>query len=224
MCQPKLLSRAGASDTEPEMLFYADCGPRIPSMARYALLLFAILLQPQPILAEDKPGLIAHPLVTLHTTEGDIVLELDYKRAPYTVENFVQLAESGYYDGTIFHRVVRNFVVQGGGFDTEYEGKEAAASIPNESGNGLSNRRGTVALARTNEPHSGNAQFFINVRDNVALNPQADRWGYAVFGKVITGMEFVDVIASLPTGPGGPFKSEVPTLPIIIEKVSVEAR
>ncbi len=205
------------------MLFSQAQLRRDPKMHKRLLVLLA-LIPMATAFAQDTDGLIAHPQVTLHTTEGDIVIELDTNRAPYTVANFIRLAESGYFNDTIFHRVVRNFVIQGGGFDKKFEAKEDDTRVPNESGNGLSNRRGTIAMARTNDPHSANSQFFVNVRDNVMLDPQADRWGYAVFGKVTDGMEFVDVISSLPTGPGGPFDSEVPNLPIIIERVSVTAR
>lgn len=166
--------------------------------------------------AADVPS---YPQVEIRTTEGVIVLELNGKRAPLTVTHFLSLVESGFYKGTVFHRVVPDFVVQGGGFDAKYQLREPDATIPNESGNGLSNQRGTVAMARTNDPHSANTQFFVNLVDNEKLDPNPDRWGYAVFGAVIYGMDVVDAIASLPTGPGGPFPSDVPTLPIIIEDV-----
>ncbi|MEM8981999.1 MAG: peptidylprolyl isomerase [Pseudomonadota bacterium] len=167
--------------------------------------------------------MIAHPQVALTTSEGRIVIELDAKRAPLTAERFVGLVRQGYYDGLIFHRVVRNFVIQAGGYDTKYESEETDEGLPNESGNGLSNLRGTVAMARTSDPHSAGAQFFINIANNTMLNPdiQRQRWGYAVFGRVIEGMDIVDTISSLPTGPGGPFKKEVPALPVIIEKATV---
>lgn len=167
--------------------------------------------------------LIAHPQVSLKTSEGRIVIELDAKRAPLTAERFVELVRTGYYDGLIFHRVVRNFVIQAGGYDTKYKSEETKDGLANESGNGLSNLRGTVAMARTSEPHSAGAQFFINIANNTMLDPdiQRQRWGYAVFGRVIEGMDIVDTISSLPTGPGGPFKKEVPALPVIIEKATV---
>ena len=169
--------------------------------------------------AADK--LIAHPQVAIETTEGRIVVELDTRRAPLTVERFVTLVRKGYYDGLIFHRVDRDFVIQAGGYNAKYESPESEDGIPNESGNGLSNTRGTIALARTADPHSGNAQFFINLRDNTMLDPRPDRWGYAVFGEVIEGMDVVDAINQLPTGPAGPFAKDAPQFPIIIEKATV---
>lgn len=165
---------------------------------------------------------IAHPLVELQTTEGRIVLELDTRRAPLTVANFLALARAGKLDGTMFHRVVRDFVIQAGGYDAKYEVREDdTATVANESGNGLSNRRGTIAMARTEDPHSAASQFYINLADNGQLDPRPDRWGYAVFGKVVEGMDVVDGIGNLPTGPGGPFDRSVPALPVIIEKVTV---
>ncbi len=169
-----------------------------------------------PAVGKDVPS---YPQVEIRTTEGSIVLELNGKRAPLTVAHFLQLVENGFYRGTVFHRIVRDFVIQGGGYDARYALKEPDGTVPNESGNGLSNERGTVAMARTNDPHSANTQFFINLADNTQLDPQPERWGYAVFGAVIHGMDVVDDIATLPTGPGGPFPSEVPTLSVIIEDV-----
>lgn len=165
--------------------------------------------------------LIAHPQVKLETTEGVIVIELDTKRAPLSVAHFVKLTRNGFYDGTIFHRVARDFVVQGGGYSTKFVEKEDSETLANESGNGLTNRRGTIAMARTDDPHSANSQFFINVSDNTQLDPRSDRWGYAVFGKVIEGMDVVDGIASLPTGPGGSLPKEVPLLQVVIKKATV---
>ena len=154
----------------------------------------------------------------LQTSEGDILLELDGRRAPLTVGHFLELVEDGYFDGTIFHRVIPDFMVQGGGYTRDFALKEPEGSIPNESGNGLPNLRGTVAMARQSEPHTAMAQFFINVADNQGLNPRPDRWGYAVFGYVIEGMEVVDKIAETPTGPAGPFAQDVPVATIVIEK------
>jgi len=146
------------------------------------------------------------------------VLELNGRRAPLTVAHFLSLVESDFYDGLVFHRIVPGFVIQGGGFTPKYTLKEPDDTIPNESGNGLSNERGTIAMARTSDPHSANTQFFINLVDNgPKLNPQPERWGYAVFGQVIYGMDVVDAIGTLPTGAGGPFPAEVPTMPVIIE-------
>ncbi len=170
-------------------------------------------------LAQDE--LPAYPRVMLETTEGNITLELDGRRAPLTVQNFVDLVKAGHYDGTIFHRVIRGFMIQGGGYDRDLKGVETEASVVNESGNGLINLRGTIAMARLNEPHTANAQFFINLVDNRRLDPQSTRWGYAVFGSVIEGMDVVDAIATLPTGPAGDFESDVPVVQVIIEKASL---
>jgi len=160
----------------------------------------------------------AHPWVMLETTEGSILLELDGRRAPLTVKNFLSLVDEGYFDGTIFHRVIPDFVAQAGGYTRDLEAKEPDGGIPNESGNGLANLRGTVTMAREDEPHTAMAQFFINIKDNRSLDPQPNRWGYAVFGYVIEGMDVVDRIAQLPTGPAGPFKQDVPVTPVVITK------
>lgn len=168
--------------------------------------------------ARADDGVPAHPWVMLETTEGDILLELDGRRAPLTVKNFLQRVDDGYYDGTLFHRVVPDYVIQAGGYTRDLEAKEPEGGIPNESGNGLPNLRGTVAMARLEAPHTAMAQFFINVTDNRGLDPQADRWGYAVFGYVIEGMDVVDEIAAIPTGPAGPLKSEVPVSAVVIER------
>ncbi len=159
------------------------------------------------------------PKVRVQTSLGSFVIELDAERAPLTVANFLQYVREGYYQGTIFHRVIANFVAQGGGYDAMYVEKPPHASIPNESGNGLSNRRGTVGLARTGLPHSGNNQFYLNLADNPPLDPQATRWGYTVFGRVVQGMEVVDAIGSVETGSGGPFENDLPAKPIVIEKI-----
>ena len=162
--------------------------------------------------------------VKLTTNMGDITLELDKEKAPNTVANFVEYVEAGHYDGLIFHRVIDNFMVQGGGYDSSYVQRSTRASIENEADNGLKNNDGTVAMARTNDPHSASSQFFINVKDNDFLNhssksPQG--WGYAVFGKVTGGMDVVEKIKQLPTGSGGPFGSDVPREPVIIQSASV---
>lgn len=162
----------------------------------------------------------AHPQIKLETTEGTIVLELDGRRAPITVRNFLDLVDSGYFDGTVFHRVIPNFMIQGGGYTADLKPKESGEPIANESGNGLPNMRGTIAMARTSDPHSATAQFFINVNDNDSLNPQPDRWGYAVFGYVIEGMEVADKIANVRTGPGGQFSRDVPVVPIVLTRAS----
>lgn len=171
--------------------------------------------------ADEVP---AHPYVEMITTEGRILLELDGREAPLTVAHFLELVDSGFYDGTIFHRVIPGFMAQGGGYTPDFKLKETDATIPNESGNGLSNLRGTIAMARTDDPHSANAQFFINVVDNGRLDPQKKgrdgRWGYTVFGQVIEGMDVVDKIVSGKTGAQGPFQSDVPLVPVVIKKMS----
>jgi len=157
--------------------------------------------------------------VRLATSAGDIVVELDPAKAPKSVANFLQYVKAGHYDGTIFHRVIANFMIQGGGMTADMKEKDTRAPIPLESNNGLLNQRGTVAMARTQDPNSATAQFFINVKDNDFLNQaQArDGNGYAVFGKVIQGMDVVDKIKDTPTGPG-----DVPLEPIVIKKATVE--
>jgi len=167
----------------------------------------------------------AHPYIKIETTEGNIVLELDGKQAPLTVGHVLKLVDSGFYDGLIFHRVIPGFMAQGGGFTPGLKLKKNGDTIPNESGNGLSNLRGTIAMARTGDPHSANSQFFINVsNENIRLNPNKNTvggsWGYTVFGYVIEGMEVVDKIVSVQTGPQGPFDSDVPLVPIVIKKMS----
>jgi len=161
--------------------------------------------------------------VTIATTVGQMTLELDADNAPKTVENFLSYANSGFYDGTIFHRVINNFMIQGGGFTADMEQKPTQAPVDNEANNGLKNERGTIAMARTQDPHSATAQFFINVQDNDFLNHTGENmqgWGYAVFGKVTQGEEVLDKIRSVQTGSQGGHQ-DVPTDPIIIESISV---
>jgi cyclophilin family peptidyl-prolyl cis-trans isomerase len=166
------------------------------------------------------PSLAADSVrVRMQTNKGTVVFELDSQRAPLSVANFLEYVRSGHYQGTIFHRVIANFVVQGGGYDEKQVEKPNRATVPNESGNGLSNRRGTLAMARTGAPHSATAQFYINLADNVALDPQVSRWGYAVFGRVIEGMEVIEAIASVDTGEVGTFKSDAPLKAVVIEKM-----
>ncbi|MDH3325976.1 MAG: peptidylprolyl isomerase [Gammaproteobacteria bacterium] len=160
------------------------------------------------------------------TSQGDIVLELDAVRAPKSVENFLAYVNSGFYNGTIFHRVISNFMIQGGGFAKDFSKKETKAPVNNEANNGLQNTRGTIAMARTADPHSATAQFFINTVDNGFLNhhSQTQRgWGYAVFGKVVEGMNIVDKIRKVKTGPGGPFSKDAPNETVEIISVTVEA-
>jgi peptidyl-prolyl cis-trans isomerase A (cyclophilin A) len=160
--------------------------------------------------------------VVLATSEGDIVLELDREKAPRTVDNFVQYVRSGHYDGTIFHRVIDNFMIQGGGMQPNMIEKATRAAIPLEARSGLQNLRGTVAMARTMVPDSATAQFFINLRDNAFLDAAnaRDGHGYAVFGKVVAGMEVVERIKSAPTTTRGPHQN-VPVTPILIRKASL---
>lgn len=160
---------------------------------------------------------LADPQVRVVTTAGAFVVELDRDRAPLTVENFLSYAREGFYEGTIFHRVIQGFVAQAGGFTTDLQEKSAERSVVNESGNGLSNRRGTIGLARNIEPHSGNAQFYINLADNGDLDPRPTRWGYTVFGTVVEGMEVVDEIGHVPTGPAGSFDRNVPVEGVVIQ-------
>jgi len=161
--------------------------------------------------------------VKLATNRGDIVLELDPVKAPKTVENFLAYVESGHYDGTIFHRVIDGFMIQGGGLTADMKQKPTRAPIPNEADNGLKNLRGTVAMARTQDPNSATAQFFINVADNDFLDyraPTVQGWGYCVFGKVVQGMDVVDAIKSVKTGTVGPYR-DVPLEPVVIEHAEV---
>ena len=181
-------------------------------------LLLAILLGVlvMPVWAETKVKLI--------TNQGDIILAINDEKAPLSAKNFLQYVRDGFYDGMIFHRVISNFMIQGGGFTPDYKRKETRAPIENEANNGLLNGRGTIAMARTSDPHSATAQFFINVVDNdflnfVAASPRG--WGYAVFGKVTEGMDVVDKIRAIPTGQGGPFPKDVPQTPVIIESATV---
>ncbi|MEH3086874.1 MAG: peptidylprolyl isomerase [Xylophilus ampelinus] len=164
---------------------------------------------------------MSNPQVELHIkNHGVITLELDQAKAPKTVENFLSYVKNGHYDNTVFHRVIPNFMVQGGGFEPGMQQKPTGAEIQNEANNGLKNDKYTVAMARTNAPHSATAQFFINVADNGFLNhtaPSAQGWGYAVFGKVVSGTEVVDKIKAVKTGRKG-FHDDVPQEDVVIEK------
>lgn len=164
-----------------------------------------------------------NPRVSLQTSQGAIVIELNAEKAPKTVENFVTYVRDGFYDGTVFHRVINNFMVQGGGFDTSMKQKQTRAPVENEANNGLKNDRYTIAMARTADPHSATAQFFINVADNDFLNftsPTPNGWGYAVFGKVVEGTEVVDKMKTAKTGNKG-FHQDVPVEDIVIEKATL---
>jgi peptidyl-prolyl cis-trans isomerase B (cyclophilin B) len=189
-------------------------------MSRFSPLpaLFLVLsLVPAHVMAADPVR------VRMQTNYGDITLELYPDKAPQTVANFLRYVDTGHYRNTIFHRVIPGFMIQGGGFDIDYRQKPTSAAVPNEANNGLKNLRGTIAMARTSDPHSATSQFFINVVDNDFLNyrssdPQG--WGYCVFGKVIDGMKVADEIAAVPTGPGGPFPTDAPQGLIVIDDVA----
>jgi len=195
---------------------------RITTATRTAVLCLSALAAPgshaqDPAEAEEAAG--PFPRVRIETTAGAFTLELFALDAPLTVAQFLRLSGSRFYEGAIFHRVVKDFVIQGGGFSVDFQERAVAETLPNESGNGRSNVRGTIAMARTSDPHSAGNQFYINLRDNVALDPRPGRWGYAVFGRVISGMEVVDDIGGRATGPGGRFDRDVPAAPVIIERV-----
>ena len=166
----------------------------------------------------------ANPVVELRTSVGAIRIELYADKAPKSVANFLQYVKDGAYNGTQFHRVINGFMIQGGGFDREFRETRTRSPIENEAGNGLRNEVGTIAMARTPNPHSATAQFFINVADNVALNfrePSPAGFGYAVFGKVTQGMDLVMRIARAPTGPGGPFPTDVPQQRVVVESATL---
>ena len=165
----------------------------------------------------------ADPVVKLETNYGDILLRLDARKAPMTVSNFVQYVKAGHYDGTVFHRVIKNFMIQGGGMTASLREKTTRAPIKNEADNGLRNRKYTIAMARTSDPHSATAQFFINVKDNSFLDHRGkdqQGWGYAVFGKVIRGQDVVDQIAAVKTGSRG-YYEDVPMQPVIIKRATI---
>ena len=160
--------------------------------------------------------------VEVKTNHGNFTIELDAAKAPKSVANFLAYVDAKHYDGTVFHRVIPTFMIQGGGFDAQLEKKSVRAAIENEADNGLKNLRGTVAMARTGEPHSATSQWFVNTVDNAFLDHQAKvgpGWGYAVFGKVTSGMDAVDKIKAVKTGAGGPFAKDCPQSPVIIESV-----
>ncbi len=167
-------------------------------------------------------ALAANPLVNMRTSQGDIVLELYPDKAPKTVANFLHYVGSGHYNGTLFHRTIQKFVIQGGGFTPDFQYKPTLAPVPNEAANGLRNEPGTLAMARAYDPDSATAQFFINLDDNKFLNhhrPHPDYYGYCVFGKVVKGMDIAKKIGALPTAAGGPFAADVPVDPVVIEEM-----
>ncbi|WP_137221591.1 peptidylprolyl isomerase [Shewanella sp. MEBiC00475] len=164
-------------------------------------------------------------MITLHTNLGDITLQLNEEKAPITAANFMQYVEDGFFDGTIFHRVIDGFMIQGGGFTKDMSQKSVKASIKNEANNGLSNRKGTVAMARTSDPHSATAQFFVNINDNTFLDFKSETsqgWGYCVFGEVVEGLDIIEKIKNVATGNNG-MHQDVPLEAIVIESVSVKA-
>jgi peptidyl-prolyl cis-trans isomerase A (cyclophilin A) len=172
---------------------------------------------PAPPAAAPKSG--SPPQVRVTTSMGAFTIELNAERAPLTVAHFLKYVDQGHYTNTLFHRVVPNFVVQGGGFDANYKPVPASSRVANESGNGLSNVRGSVGMARGNDPHGADAQFYVNLFDNAALDPNQTRWGYAVFGKVIEGIEVVDRIGNVATGKRGPLKEDAPLKEVVILKI-----
>jgi peptidyl-prolyl cis-trans isomerase A (cyclophilin A) len=185
-------------------------------MFRITALALAILV--------SSAALAADPQVELKTNAGTIVIELYPDKAPKTVENFLRYAKDGFYDGTIFHRVIPGFMIQGGGFTPEFKEKPTRAPVRNEADNGLKNTVGTLAMARTSDPHSATAQFFINVVDNAMLDfrfPTQEGYGYCVFGKVVKGMDVVNRIVKVPTGPGPAPHRDVPVKPVFIEQARV---
>lgn len=193
---------------------------------RLAGLLLCLALVPPLGSAQETSAVTTAPQVRVVTNVGNFVIELDRGRAPLTVAAFLKYVNEGFYTGVIFHRVVAGFVAQAGGYTADssqdpvtYTPKIVTANVINESGNGLSNLRGTVGFARTTEPHSGTSQFYVNLADNIDLNPRPTRWGYTVFGKVIEGMEVVDDIGHRPTHGAGPFPSNVPVESVVIERI-----
>ncbi len=185
-------------------------------------ILAALLLSPA-LHAQEAPAR-NNPTAIIHTSVGDISLELFADKAPATVENFISYARSGFYNDTIFHRVISHFMIQGGGFTADMKQKTTREPIANEANNGLSNTRGTVAMARTNHPHSATSQFFINVQDNLNLNFTGEgssaAWGYAVFGQVTAGMDVVDNIRFVETGPKPPH-NDVPKTPVVVSSIEI---
>lgn len=211
-------------------------------MFKHALLSLAFVfassaaLADQPKPSSTKPADAAKPAanvtapgtapkVLMHTSMGDITMELYPDKAPKTVDNFEQYVKEGFYNGTVFHRVINNFMIQGGGWTKDLQRKRTRAPIHNEANNGLSNLKYTVAMARTSDPHSAAAEFFINIVDNKRLDYTADTngltWGYTVFGKVTAGQDVVEKIKAVQTGPSGPLPSDVPLTPVVIDKMEM---
>ena len=184
-----------------------------------AMLLLAVMLLHGEARAEEP-----NPQVKVTTNMGEFVIEVRQDRAPLTAANFLRYVREGFYSSTLLHRVVANFVIQGGGHDAaSYALKATHENVVNESGNGLQNKRGAVGLARGEGPHSGNAQFYVDLVDNPDLDPVPTRWGYTVFGRIVQGMDVIDHIGETPTGAAGPFKSDAPLKPVVIEKMEIVA-
>ena len=199
---------------------------RVPAIIFFCALSLAFdgLAAEKPQKAEKPKVTDTAPQVKLQTTLGDVVLKLDAEKAPGTVKNFLAYVKEGFYDGTIFHRVIPGFMAQGGGFTENFKQKPTHPPIKNEADNGLKNKRGTIAMARTPDPNSATAQFFINYKDNAFLDytsPTPQGWGYAVFGEVVQGMDIVDKMATIPTGRGGSMPTDVPQTSIVIQKATV---
>lgn len=210
----------------PGMFHRHDRSPMLRAVFASVLLALPVLAFAQATKpATPAPGPVEHPRVTMHTTQGDFTLELFPEKAPKSVANFLQYVRDGFYDGTVFHRVVDGYMVQGGLYSRDLTQRRTRAAIPSEADNGLSNLRGTVAVARGTDPNSGTAQFFVNLVDNRRLdyvsNQSGLTWGFAVFGKVVTGMDTIDKIAALPTRAQGPFVGDVPNPLVVIESASV---
>ena len=194
--------------------------PRI-FLARFAALLAGLALA-AGLLGQAARADEPNVQVRVTTSLGEFVIEVRSDRAPLTAANFLRYVREGFYSDTLMHRVIANFVVQGGGHDAKTQAlKPTHDNIFNESGNGLQNKRGAVGLARGEAPHSGNSQFFVDLVDNSDLDPVPTRWGYTVFGRVVQGMDVVDRIGETPTGATGPFKSDAPIKPVVIEKVEI---
>jgi cyclophilin family peptidyl-prolyl cis-trans isomerase len=196
----------------------AAAAPAAAAPAAAAPAAETVKAQPKPA-TSAAPATAAASRVQVVTSMGSFTIELNGERAPLTVAHFLKYVDQGHYSGTIIHRVVANFVIQGGGFDSSYKLVPAPVKVVNESGNGLTNQRGTVGMARSQEPHGSDAQFYVNLYDNEALDPNKTRWGYAVFGKVVQGMEVVDRIGNVSTGARGPFKEDAPLQPVVIERI-----
>ncbi|OEZ89574.1 peptidyl-prolyl cis-trans isomerase A precursor [Janthinobacterium sp. HH107] len=194
---------------------------RLSFLARFCTLFAGLTLGSAVVAAAPATALDPTPHVALKTSMGEIVLELNQEKAPQSVANFLQYVKSGYYKGTVFHRVIDGFMIQGGGFDKNMKQKATKAPIKNEAQNGLQNVTYSIAMARTGDPHSATAQFFINVNDNGALDyPGRDGFGYTVFGKVIKGMDVVDKIKAVPVADKGPHQN-VPVTPVVIESATL---